>query len=532
MRRTSIGSIPGGEWLLLTLLPLSAAAADVDVLHADSLGGPMRALKQAYEAKQAGITIRLTAVVSRELAARILQGEASDVFAPSLPAVIDQDLMNRKIAGTDQDAATWYVVFSANEMVVITAKGNTLRIGRIADLARPEIKLARVTGEKDLATGRTIEFLKRASTMEGRPELAQAILNASPADPAQPARVPDTINAVTEGRANAGIVYYSAAIAVRNDVDIVRFPDSVNLSDTIRNAATVPGTARNRNEAIAFVRFLLSPEAQAILRNTGQPPVVPPIPQGVHSGRTRLTPRASAAHRQSVPRTGACARSARCEGAARRDAASCRTSARRPIERRDFVANRPSGERVVELRHRVVRQAGTLDSGEDPALGSRLQRRERFAHQVQRANRFLAGKGLVGLGDAVDDDVEDFLDRRAVADDATVLLLQETQAITCRELVRPARIDDLHALPPPQTPGRAGGNLLSMALEAAHSRVSAPVAAASSIDSNPWDINGTTRKCRLPPSVGCFFRPRLKQNREYRHESCFDEVGPSKTKGQ
>jgi molybdate transport system substrate-binding protein len=267
-------------WILAIGIPAGAAAAELEVLHADSLAGPMAVLKQAFEAKHAGVTVRLTPGVSRELAARIVKGEACDVFAPSSPAVIDQDMMNKKVAGTERDAATWYVVFSANEMVVITAKGNPLGIRQIGDLARPGVKLARVTGEKDLATSRTIEFLKRAAALEGNPDLAQKILDGAPADPAKPTTVPDTVGAVKEGRAQAGVVYYSAAIAARNDVDIVRFPNSVNMSEAIRNAATVPGTARNAGDAIEFVRLLLAAEGQSILKETGQPPVVPPIRKG------------------------------------------------------------------------------------------------------------------------------------------------------------------------------------------------------------------------------------------------------------
>ena len=267
---------------MLTLLSLGGAiAADLEVMHADSLAGPMRALKGAFEAKHAGVTLKLTSGVSRELAKRILNGDTCDVFAPSSPAVIDEDLMNRKIPGSDKDAATWYVVFSGNEMVVITAKGNPLGIRAVSDLAKPQVKFARVTGEKDLATGRTIDFIRRATAQEGRPELAQKIVDSAPADAARPTNVPGTVEAVREGRANAGIVYYSAAVAARNDIAIIRFPDSVNLSEAIRNAATVPGTARNTNEAIAFVAFLLSPEAQAILTDTGQPPVVPALRKGV-----------------------------------------------------------------------------------------------------------------------------------------------------------------------------------------------------------------------------------------------------------
>ena len=91
--------------------------------------------------------------------------------------------MNKTVAGRDRAAARWYVVFSANEMVVITAKGNPLGIRQVVDLARPEVKFIRVTGEKDLATGRTIEFMTRAATLEGKPELAQKIVNAVIIDP-------------------------------------------------------------------------------------------------------------------------------------------------------------------------------------------------------------------------------------------------------------------------------------------------------------------------------------------------------------
>ena len=285
MQRTAITFFRTGRFLsrffVLAMLSMPAAiAADIEVLHADSLAGPMRALKAAFEVKHAGVTLKLTPGVSRDLAQKIRNGAACDVFAPSSPAVIDEDLMNKKLAGSDKEAATWYVVFSANEMVVITAKGNPLGIRQVSDLAKPQVKFARVTGEKDLATGRTIEFLKRAATQEGKPELAQKIVDSAPADPAKPTNVPGTVDAVKEGRANAAVVYYSAAVAARNDVDIVRFPDSVNLSESIRNAATVPGTARNASEATAFVAFLLSPEAQAILKDTGQPPVVPAIRKG------------------------------------------------------------------------------------------------------------------------------------------------------------------------------------------------------------------------------------------------------------
>ena len=270
----------GGLGLLAVCPVGQATAASLEVFHADSLAGPMAELKKAFEGKNPGVTINLTSGVSRQLAERILKGETCDVFAPSSQAVMDQDLMNKPIAGSGKEAASWYVIFSANEMVVITQKGNPLQIRQIADLARPEVRFVRITGEKDLGTNRTIEFLKQAAALEGKPELAQKIIDSAAVDPSKPNNVPNTVRAVKEGTANAGVVYYSAAVAAKNDLDIIRFPASVNLSDKILNAASVPGTAKNTEAALRFVRFLLSAEGQDILKETGQPPVIPATRKG------------------------------------------------------------------------------------------------------------------------------------------------------------------------------------------------------------------------------------------------------------
>src|ERR1700687_4664525 len=79
----------------------NSRAGVIEVFHADSLAGPMRELKKAFEAKNRDVTINLTSGVSKQLAERILQGDVCDVFAPSSTAVIDEDLMNKKVAGSD-----------------------------------------------------------------------------------------------------------------------------------------------------------------------------------------------------------------------------------------------------------------------------------------------------------------------------------------------------------------------------------------------------------------------------------------------
>lgn len=270
----------GGFGIMSVFFVSQATAASIDVFHADSLAGLMKEFKKAFEAKQPGVTVNLTAGVSKQLAERILNGDSCDVFAPSSTAVMDDSLMNKPIAGSGKEAASWYVVFSANEMAVITQKGNPLGIRQVSDLAKPGVKFVRITGEKDLGTKRTIDFLKQAAALEGKPELAEKIIAGAAVDPTKHNSVPDTVKAVKEAKADAGVVYYSAAVAAKNDLDIIRFPASVNLSDKILNAATVPGTAKNAKLAIDFVKLLISAEGQNILKETGQPPVVPATRKG------------------------------------------------------------------------------------------------------------------------------------------------------------------------------------------------------------------------------------------------------------
>ena len=257
-----------------------AMAATIEVFHADSLAGPMKALKAAFEAGNPGITVNLTTGRSQELAERILKGDRCDVFTPSSPAVIEKGLMTKKVAGRESIGASWAVIFSANEMVLITAKGNPRGIQKLIDLAKPGIRFSRVTGEKDLATKRTLDFVRNVATLEGKPDLAQKIIDGAIVDAAKAHTVPQTIQDVVGGRADAGVVYYSAAVEAKNDIDILRFPAMVNISNEIRNAATVPATTKETATAIQFVRFLLSGEGRTILEATGQPPIVPPITTG------------------------------------------------------------------------------------------------------------------------------------------------------------------------------------------------------------------------------------------------------------
>jgi ABC-type molybdate transport system substrate-binding protein len=94
-RASGYARLRAGVAAMIAFTIVPAFAVDLEVFHADSLAGPMRDLKAAYEAKHPGVTLNLTSGVSRQLAERISKGDVCDVFAPSSPAVIDEDLMNK-----------------------------------------------------------------------------------------------------------------------------------------------------------------------------------------------------------------------------------------------------------------------------------------------------------------------------------------------------------------------------------------------------------------------------------------------------
>ena len=95
------------------------------------------------------------------------------------------------------------------------------------------------------------------------------------------------------------------SVAIQHGLNYVTLPPEINLSDpqladayreaTVEVSGREPGTtttlvatpivygltiprnAPHPDEALAFVRFILGPQGQAILEEAGQPPLVPPL---------------------------------------------------------------------------------------------------------------------------------------------------------------------------------------------------------------------------------------------------------------
>jgi hypothetical protein len=104
----------------------------------------MREIKLGFEARMR-VNLRLTSGVSR-FWPRILKGRRLRRRAPR--ACVSTKPMNKKIAGSGQDAATGTVVFRQRNGSSSSPK-NPLGIREVSDLLRPQVRFVRINGEKD-----------------------------------------------------------------------------------------------------------------------------------------------------------------------------------------------------------------------------------------------------------------------------------------------------------------------------------------------------------------------------------------------
>ena len=198
------------------------------------LAGPMNELEKALQVKRrtkALPSISPASVgVARKQAGRTHPSRAGDLRC--FCAVVSGG-RRRSAEQKRHGAGTWFS--PPTKLVVITTQ-QAIRsaFGRFPIWPSPALNLCRITGEKTTSvTNRTIVFLKKAAARRRQTvELAQKIVRIRPSAirPSRP-RCP-TLYAPVQGRqARMPVSVYviSAAVAARNDIDIIRFPASVNV---------------------------------------------------------------------------------------------------------------------------------------------------------------------------------------------------------------------------------------------------------------------------------------------------------------
>ncbi len=227
-----------------------AHAADLTVSAAASLGNAFKDLAPMFEAAHPGTRVQTNFAASGPLLQQIARGAPVDVFACADQETMDQAQAQGLVRGAQRHD------FASNALVLVVPAGAAQVPASLNDLAQP--------GYARVAIGLP------ASVPAGR--YAQAALQA---EGLWPAVVPKMIGAqsvrqaldyVARGEVDAGFVYATDAALMPGKVKVAL---AVATDKPVRYPAAPVAASPQAALAQAFVEFLLSPTAQAVLARYG-----------------------------------------------------------------------------------------------------------------------------------------------------------------------------------------------------------------------------------------------------------------------
>lgn len=223
------------------------------IFAAASLTEALGDVGDAFAAANPDVRLSFNFAGSQQLAQQIAQGAPGDVFASANEAQM------ASVVATGQIERATARVFAGNRLVVAYPPDNPAGIERLEDLARPGIKLVLAAPEVPAGAYAPV-FLERAAARFGPEYPAAVMANAVSYEPS----VRAVFTKVALGEADAGIVYATdVASNPEQPVGKLAIPDDLNV--TAYYLAAPLAYSHHPALADAFIAFLLSPEAQAIL---------------------------------------------------------------------------------------------------------------------------------------------------------------------------------------------------------------------------------------------------------------------------
>ena len=272
----------------------TSPAGPLVVFNAGSLAKPFNDLLRAFKAKHPEVVPAQENSGSLEAARKLTElGKIPDVIGVADYGVIPKLLIPKH--------ATWFATFARNSMVLIFTD-QSIGASEINGqnwwqvLLRPGVRAGRSDPALDPNGYRTLMVLQLAEKFYKQPGLAGRLERALPPKYMRPKEA-DLTALVQAGELDYSWSY--ASIARSMGLRYVELPPEVNLSDPkladwyaqalvrvpgpqragsdsvefrgepIVYALTIPTAAPHPRTAIAFVRYIFSPEGQAILKKNG-----------------------------------------------------------------------------------------------------------------------------------------------------------------------------------------------------------------------------------------------------------------------
>jgi molybdate transport system substrate-binding protein len=216
------------------------------VSAAASLTGAFTTIKGDFEKANPEATVTLNFGSSGQLATQIQGGAPADVaaFADNTPMTTLAD------AGLLAAPAR---IFARNQLTIVVKPGNPKGVKGLADLA--------TVGTVSLCspTAPCGKFADRALQGSGVTIPTGGVTRGQD--------VKATLSAVSEGDAEAGIVYVTDAEAAGAGVEAVAIPGAANVVAEYPIAGVRAGA--NRSAAVAFEDWVLGSKGQAVLKDAG-----------------------------------------------------------------------------------------------------------------------------------------------------------------------------------------------------------------------------------------------------------------------
>ena len=234
-------SQPSGEVVVMAAASLTAAFTDV-----------ARGIQSAYPR----LRIVYNFAGSQALRTQLEQGAAADVFASADDAQMQRALDSGLIDGPSQ-------IFVRNTLLIIVPRDHPSQATSFEHLAKPGLKLT-LAGPQ-VPVGRYSREILQAAQADHGTDFSVRVLNNLVSEETS---VKQVLVKVQLGEADAGIVYASdVSEKVLQDVSAISIPNAYNRLASYPIVAT--RAARNPSGAAAFIRFVLSPAGQAILKAHG-----------------------------------------------------------------------------------------------------------------------------------------------------------------------------------------------------------------------------------------------------------------------
>lgn len=236
--------------LLLALacgaLPLSACGSKdktITVLAASSLTGTFTSLAGQFEKAHPGVRVKLAFDSSATLAQQVVEGAPADVLATADTTTMGSAA--KALAEKPQN-------FASNVMVMVTPSANPAGIAHFSDLDSGKDKY--VVCVDSAPCGAVAKAL-----------LTQDAISVPPVS--TEVDVKSVLAKVTEGEADAGIVYTTDAVAAGDQVHVVPIPGS----DKQRTTYPIATLKQAGQSALAqqFVDLVLSSAGQKLLQGAG-----------------------------------------------------------------------------------------------------------------------------------------------------------------------------------------------------------------------------------------------------------------------